>query len=85
MSTPTDAALLSEITDIMRDLFDDDALAITPAFSRKDNELWDSMNHLNLVFALESKYKIKFSIVDIEEMQSVGDIMKMVEKKTGKA
>nr|QOL00398.1 acyl carrier protein [uncultured organism] len=85
MSPPTDAALLSEITDIMRDLFDDDALEITPAFSRTDNELWDSMNHLNLVFALESKYKIKFSIVDIEEMQSVGDIMKLVEKKTGKA
>jgi acyl carrier protein len=81
----TDEALLSDITDIFRDLFDNDDLVITPEYSRKDNEDWDSMNHLNLIFALESKFKIKFGVVDIEEIQSVADIIRLVKKKTGKA
>ncbi len=80
----TDAALLSDITDILRDLFDDDDLVVTPAYSRQDNENWDSMNHLNIIFALESKFKIKFGVVDIEEIQNVGDIIRLVKKKTGK-
>ncbi len=81
----TDDALLADITDILRDVFDEDDLVVTPEFSRKDNELWDSMNHLNIVFALESKFRIKFGVVDIEEMQSVADIMNIVKKKTGNA
>jgi acyl carrier protein len=81
----TDEALLNDITDIFRDLFDNDDLVITPEYSRKDNEDWDSMNHLNLIFALESKFKIKFGVVDIEEIQSVADIIRLVKKKTGKA
>jgi acyl carrier protein len=43
------------------------------------------MNHLNIIFALESKYRIKFGVVDIEEIQNVADIIRLVKKKTGKA
>jgi acyl carrier protein len=81
----TDDALLSDITDILRDLFEDDDLVITPEYSRQNNEHWDSMNHLNIIFALESKYRIKFGVVDIEEIQNVADIIRLVKKKTGKA
>jgi acyl carrier protein len=80
-----DDALLSDIADILRDVFDEEDLAITPEFSRKDNELWDSMNHLNIVFAIESKFKIKLGVVDIEEIQSVADILRIVKQKTGKS
>ena len=81
----TDDALLSDITDILRDLFENDDLVVTPEYSRQNNEDWDSMNHLNIIFALESKYRIKFGVVDIEEIQSVADIIRLVKKKTGKA
>ena len=80
----TDEDLLDDIADILRDALDREDLAVTPEFSRKDNELWDSMTHLNIVFAIESKFKIKLGVVDIEEIQSVADIMRIVKQKTGK-
>jgi len=84
MSIPTDETILDGITKILRDIFDDDTLVITPEFSRKDNALWDSMNHLNIVFAIEGKFHIKFSIVDIEEIQSVGDAIALIKNKLAK-
>ncbi|MDB5394398.1 MAG: acyl carrier protein [Rhodospirillales bacterium] len=81
----TDDALLSDITDILRDMFEEDDLVVTAEYSRQNNEHWDSMNHLNIIFALESKYRIKFGVVDIEEIQNVGDLIRLVKKKTGKA
>jgi acyl carrier protein len=80
----TDDAILADVTDILRDLFENDDLVVTPEYSRQNNEDWDSMNHLNIIFALESKYKIKFGVVDIEEIQTVADIIRLVKKKTGR-
>jgi acyl carrier protein len=82
MPLPEDV-LLTDITGILRDIFDEEDLVVTPAFSRQDDENWDSMNHLNIVFALESKYRIKFGVVDIEEIQTVGDMIRLIQKKTG--
>jgi acyl carrier protein len=80
----TEDAILADVTDILRDLFENDELVVTPEYSRQNNEDWDSMNHLNIIFALESKYKIKFGVVDIEEIQTVADIIRLVKKKTGR-
>ena len=84
-TSSADAALLGDIAQIFQDVFDDETLAVTPAFSRVDNEMWDSMSHLNIIFGLENKFHIKFGVVDIEEIQSVADIMHLVARKTRKA
>ncbi len=41
--------------------------------------LWDSMNHLRLVTAIEEEYKINLSMQEIQSMLSVRDIKKMLD------
>jgi len=49
--------------------------------SQKNCEKWDSMNHLNLVIALEEEFDISFEPEEIAEMKNFDDIQKIIEQK----
>jgi acyl carrier protein len=42
---------------------------------------WDSIQHLNLALTLEEKFKVQLSPEEIEEMQNIGEIAKLIETK----
>ena len=46
-------------------------------------EVWDSMQHLNLVLALEQEFEIQFGPEQIERMKSIGEIVRFVEEMSG--
>ena len=39
---------------------------------------WDSLNHLQLILALEEEFGLQFAVDDIDAMQSVGGIIAIV-------
>ena len=49
--------------------------------SRENCEKWDSLNHLNLIVALEIKYDESFEPDEIVEMRSLEDIVQMLTAK----
>ena len=75
------AAILTELTEIFRVVFDDPALLVTPEFSRADQDRWDSMNHLNIIFLVEAKYGVRFLVSEVEEIHSVGDLIGVLTEK----
>ncbi len=77
-----DAATLEEMTPIFQDVFQNDDLVLNRSTSRGDIEQWDSMSHLNLLMALELHYRIKFSLTEIEAIQTTGDILALIRRKT---
>ena len=46
-------------------------------------ETWDSIQHLNLVLALEAQFGVEFEPEEIEQMKSIGQIVSLVETKAG--
>jgi acyl carrier protein len=44
-------------------------------------EGWDSMAHVRLLVTIERKFGIKFSACEIGRLQSVGDLMKLIQAK----
>lgn len=36
--------------------------------------VWDSLNHLRLVTEVESRFDVHFSMIEIQEMGSIGDL-----------
>jgi acyl carrier protein len=83
MTTTTN--LLDDVTAIFKELLDDDTLVITPAYSRDTHPEWDSMTHLNIIFALEMKFGIKFGVADVEAIRSVADLLRLVQEKTSRS
>jgi acyl carrier protein len=73
--------LLPEIQDIFRDIFDDPSLLIDRQSSASTVDEWDSLAHVNLLTAIEKKYKIKFALAEQHELKNVGDLTDLLEKK----
>ncbi len=44
---------------------------------------WDSVQHLNLILALESEFDVQFEPEEFEEMKTIGRIATLLESKTG--
>ena len=75
------STVLDQIRTIASDLFAVPAEQITPASTPETIEAWDSIQHLNLVLALEEKFSVQLSPEEIEEMKSIGAVAKVVEGK----
>ncbi|MEO8131185.1 MAG: acyl carrier protein [Bryobacteraceae bacterium] len=56
---------------------------ITKASTPEEIETWDSVEHLNLILALETQFGLEFEPEEIERMKSIGDIALLVESKAG--
>jgi acyl carrier protein len=66
------------ITEIFRDIFENDALELAPSTSAEDVEGWDSIAHISLIFALEEEFGVQFSSRELESMRNVGDLQTIV-------
>jgi acyl carrier protein len=44
---------------------------------------WDSLNHVNVILAVEKKYNIRFKNLEILRLKNVGDLQKLVNSKLG--
>jgi len=75
--------ILREITEIMRDVFDEDDLQVSPETSAEDVEEWDSLSHVRLIVAIERKFGFKFKNSEIEGLKNVGDLVNTVATKVG--
>jgi len=45
---------------------------------------WDSLNHINIILAVEEKFRIKFKSRELLQLKCVGDLQKLVDSKLGK-
>lgn len=77
-----DDALLQQLTEIFHQLFDDDSIVLTPATTAADVPEWDSMNHISLIVAVETRFRIKFQTAELEDLKNVGDFILLIKKKT---
>jgi acyl carrier protein len=73
--------LFEQVRIIAADLLGVPAEQITPASSPETLESWDSIQHLNLVLALEETFGVQLSPEEIEQMKNVGEIAKLLEAK----
>ncbi|MGA7851390.1 MAG: acyl carrier protein [Terriglobales bacterium] len=74
------ASTLEQVRNIASDIFGIPADKITAESSPETIENWDSMQHLNLVLAIEEKFGVQLDPEDIEEMKNIGAAAALVEK-----
>ena len=79
------ANLLEQVRSVASDIFGIPANKITAESSPQTIESWDSVQHLNLVLALEEKFGVQLEPEDIEEMKSIGAVTTLVEKRQSAA
>lgn len=67
--------LLLKVQDIFRDILDDEEIVLSEASTAEDVEGWDSLTHIQLIVAIEKKFKIKFTSKEILSWKNVGELV----------
>ena len=55
--------IYEQLNEDFRDVFDDEDITVNDATTADDIEDWDSLEHINLIVAVEKKFNIKFNII----------------------
>ena len=70
--------ILDRLQDIFREIFDDDTLVIDRETSAEHIDDWDSLNHINLIVAIEKEFQIKFKLGELQSLKDVGDTIDLI-------
>ena len=72
--------ILKGVNKIFIDIFEDDSIVLSETTTTSDIEAWDSLNHIQMITAVEKYYKIRFELNDLLNFKNVGDLCKGIEK-----
>lgn len=75
--------VFEKLNEVFRDVFDDESITVNDTTTADDIEDWDSLEHINLMAAVESEFGIKFSMGQIMTMKNVGEMADIILEKIG--
>jgi acyl carrier protein len=73
--------LEQQVKQVMADVLDLEPNSIDVSTTKDGTASWDSLNHINLIVALEQEFQTSFDVSEIESMLSYSDILETLEKK----
>ena len=74
------SSTFEQVRGVASDIFGVPTEKITAESSPETIENWDSMQHLNLVLAIEEKFGVQLDPEDIEQMKNIGAVAALVER-----
>jgi acyl carrier protein len=75
------SSIYDRLTEIFREVFDDDELEVIPALTADDVEEWDSLNHIRLVLSIEKGFGLRFSAAEVGSLKNVGEFVELIQSK----
>jgi acyl carrier protein len=73
--------IVSRLTPIFRDVFNDDSLVVSEGMTAADVATWDSLSNINMIIAVEKAFGVKFSIKDVRALKNVGELLELIKRK----
>ena len=68
----------AELNEVFQDVFDDESITVSDATTADDIEDWDSLEHINLIVAVETHFGIKFTMGQVNNMKNVGEMVDII-------
>ena len=72
--------ILERLTNVFRDVFDDDSIVLSASSTAHDIEEWDSLNQIKIILACEKEFDIKLNARDINTLENVGAMLEHLRK-----
>ncbi len=72
--------VFEKVTEIARDVFENDEIVLTDATTAADVEEWDSLTHLSLISDIEDEFEITFTLSEISGSKNVGELINALMK-----
>ena len=69
------------LNEVFRQVFANPKLDVRADMTPNDIDGWDSMAHVNLIAAVELRFKIKFDTKELRKVRTVGDLGQLIDGK----
>lgn len=70
--------IMTRLTEIFRDVFDDNSIVINENTTSNDIDEWDSIEHINLIGAVEEEFKLRFKMKEVSGMKNAGEMIDII-------
>ena len=70
--------IYEKLNEVFQDVFDDDSITVNAETTADDIEDWDSLEHINLVSAVEKTFGVKFTMAQVVGMKNVGEMVDVI-------
>ena len=67
-----------KVTQVVRDVLDDDTIVLRSEMKANEVDGWDSLAHITIVVAVEREFKIKFSLLELKNLKTIGGLFDLV-------
>jgi len=71
------------VRQVAADVFDVPLEQVTDRSSPQTIETWESVQHLNLILALEQELQVRIDPEEIAQIETIGDAIRLVKDKAG--
>lgn len=72
------AEIYERLNEVFQDVFDDEDITVNDATTADDIEDWDSLEHINLIVAVENAFGMKFNMGEVNTMKNVGEMVDII-------
>lgn len=74
----TKEQIYEKLNEVFRDVFDDESICVNGTTTSNDIEDWDSLEHINLIAAVEQEFGVKFNMGQVVSMKNVGEMADII-------
>ena len=77
----TRAEVFQKLNSVFQDVFDDDTIIVRDETTAADIEDWDSLEHINLMVAIEKDFGMRFNMAEVTGLKNVGEMVDVIMKR----
>ncbi len=74
----TEREVYDRLNRVFQEVFDDSSIRVSAGTTADDIEDWDSLEHITLIAAVESEFRMKFRMSEVSTMKNVGEMARIV-------